>query len=36
MAQDIEKKAPGAVRSIGGHKVVDPRGLGVIARRRAA
>ncbi len=36
MAQEIEKKAPGAVRSIGGHKVVTPGGLGVIARRRAA
>jgi len=36
MAQDIEKKAPGAVRSIGGHKVVKAGGLGVIARRKAA
>jgi hypothetical protein len=36
MAQDIEKKAPGAVRSIGGHKVVKAGGLGLIARRRAA
>jgi hypothetical protein len=35
MAQDIEKKAPGAVRSIGGHKVVKA-GLGLIARRKVA
>ena len=36
MAQEIEKKAPGAVREIGGHKVVKAGGLGLIARRRAA